>query len=201
MCGYTSGIEMLVSEYLSDECKYCRMQPVFVVDIAAALISALKDDGTSMGKIYELGGPEVFRVHELVIFVIISLSLINFSLSQKEKRKREKRYLSGEEGRETCRSDVESFCECRQSLCMTQSENGLDMWKFLFQLQRCVHHSLITYYLSVYYWNCICILFCNWIQCLLFIWKSFPPKIHCLSHKIRHDCSREKNFMALNIKL
>ncbi|KAK4273003.1 hypothetical protein QN277_021479 [Acacia crassicarpa] len=42
-----------------------KIQPVYVVDVAAALIAALKDDGTSMGKIYELGGPEIFTVHEL----------------------------------------------------------------------------------------------------------------------------------------
>ncbi|KAF7804592.1 NADH dehydrogenase [ubiquinone] 1 alpha subcomplex subunit 9, mitochondrial-like [Senna tora] len=42
-----------------------KIQPVYVVDVAAALVAALKDDGTSMGKIYELGGPEVFTVQEL----------------------------------------------------------------------------------------------------------------------------------------
>lgn len=42
-----------------------KIQPAYVVDVAAALIAALKDDGTSMGKIYELGGPEIFTVHEL----------------------------------------------------------------------------------------------------------------------------------------
>lgn len=44
----------------------CRIQPVYVVDVAAAIIAALKDDGSSMGKVYELGGPDVFTVHELV---------------------------------------------------------------------------------------------------------------------------------------
>uniref|UniRef100_A0A1D1XI11 NADH dehydrogenase [ubiquinone] 1 alpha subcomplex subunit 9, mitochondrial n=1 Tax=Anthurium amnicola TaxID=1678845 RepID=A0A1D1XI11_9ARAE len=42
-----------------------KIQPVYVVDVAAAIVAALKDDGTSMGKVYELGGPEVFTVHEL----------------------------------------------------------------------------------------------------------------------------------------
>ncbi|KAG4970417.1 hypothetical protein JHK85_036838 [Glycine max] len=42
-----------------------KIQPVYVIDVAAALTSLLKDDGTSMGKIYELGGPEIFTVHEL----------------------------------------------------------------------------------------------------------------------------------------
>lgn len=42
-----------------------KIQPVYVVDVATALTAALKDDGTSMGKTYELGGPEIFTVHEL----------------------------------------------------------------------------------------------------------------------------------------
>ncbi|KAJ4851341.1 hypothetical protein Tsubulata_005711 [Turnera subulata] len=42
-----------------------KIQPVYVVDVAAAILAALKDDGTSMGKIYELGGPEIFTIHEL----------------------------------------------------------------------------------------------------------------------------------------
>ncbi|KAE9612231.1 hypothetical protein Lal_00022095 [Lupinus albus] len=42
-----------------------KIQPVYVVDVAAALTTALKDNGTSLGKIYELGGPEVFTMHEL----------------------------------------------------------------------------------------------------------------------------------------
>ncbi|XP_027365060.1 NADH dehydrogenase [ubiquinone] 1 alpha subcomplex subunit 9, mitochondrial isoform X2 [Abrus precatorius] len=42
-----------------------KIQPVYVVDVAAALTAVLKDDGTSMGKTYELGGPEIFTVHEL----------------------------------------------------------------------------------------------------------------------------------------
>ncbi|XP_023005029.1 NADH dehydrogenase [ubiquinone] 1 alpha subcomplex subunit 9, mitochondrial-like [Cucurbita maxima] len=42
-----------------------KIQPVYVVDVAAGIVSALKDDGTSIGKVYELGGPEIFTVHEL----------------------------------------------------------------------------------------------------------------------------------------
>ncbi|XP_058207710.1 NADH dehydrogenase [ubiquinone] 1 alpha subcomplex subunit 9, mitochondrial [Rhododendron vialii] len=42
-----------------------KIQPVYVVDVASAIIAALKDDGTSMGKVYELGGPDVFSVHQL----------------------------------------------------------------------------------------------------------------------------------------
>ncbi|XP_020228544.1 NADH dehydrogenase [ubiquinone] 1 alpha subcomplex subunit 9, mitochondrial isoform X1 [Cajanus cajan] len=42
-----------------------KIQPVYVVDVAAALTTVLKDDGTSMGKTYELGGPDIFTVHEL----------------------------------------------------------------------------------------------------------------------------------------
>lgn len=42
-----------------------KIQPVYVVDVAAAIIASLKDDSSSMGKIYELGGPEIFTMHEL----------------------------------------------------------------------------------------------------------------------------------------
>lgn len=49
---------------------FCRIQPVYVVDVAAAIVSALKDDG-SMGKIYELGGPEIYTMHELVFSITL----------------------------------------------------------------------------------------------------------------------------------
>ncbi|KAK7393349.1 hypothetical protein VNO78_21902 [Psophocarpus tetragonolobus] len=42
-----------------------KIQPVYVVDVAAALTAVLKDDGTSMGKTYELGGPDIYTMHEL----------------------------------------------------------------------------------------------------------------------------------------
>ncbi|KAK4366150.1 hypothetical protein RND71_014030 [Anisodus tanguticus] len=42
-----------------------KIQPVFVADVAAAIVSSLKDNGTSMGKVYELGGPDVYTMHEL----------------------------------------------------------------------------------------------------------------------------------------
>ncbi|CAL5436484.1 unnamed protein product [Camellia sinensis] len=42
-----------------------KIQPVYVVDVASGIVAALKDDGTSMGKVYELGGPDVFTVHQL----------------------------------------------------------------------------------------------------------------------------------------
>uniref|UniRef100_A0A0D9VMN3 NAD-dependent epimerase/dehydratase domain-containing protein n=1 Tax=Leersia perrieri TaxID=77586 RepID=A0A0D9VMN3_9ORYZ len=42
-----------------------KIQPVYVVDVAAAIVNSLKDNGTSMGKTYELGGPEIYTVHEL----------------------------------------------------------------------------------------------------------------------------------------
>lgn len=37
------------------------------MDVAAAIVNSLKDDGTSMGKTYELGGPDIYTVHDLVI--------------------------------------------------------------------------------------------------------------------------------------
>jgi uncharacterized protein YbjT (DUF2867 family) len=39
------------------------------VDVAAAIVNSLKDDGTSMGKTYELGGPDVYTVRDLVITI------------------------------------------------------------------------------------------------------------------------------------
>lgn len=44
-----------------------RIQPVYVADVASAVVAALKDDGNSMGKTYELGGPDVYTLHQLVI--------------------------------------------------------------------------------------------------------------------------------------
>ena len=44
-----------------------RIQPVYVADVAFAVVAALKDDGSNMGKVYELGGPDVYTLHQLVI--------------------------------------------------------------------------------------------------------------------------------------
>ncbi|CAM6099073.1 unnamed protein product [Calypogeia fissa] len=46
-----------------------KMQPVHVTDVAAAVVASVKDDGNSMGKTYELGGPDVHTVNELVQLV------------------------------------------------------------------------------------------------------------------------------------
>ncbi|XP_016492347.1 NADH dehydrogenase [ubiquinone] 1 alpha subcomplex subunit 9, mitochondrial [Nicotiana tabacum] len=42
-----------------------KIQPVFVADVASAIVASLKDNGISMGKVYELGGPDVYTMHEL----------------------------------------------------------------------------------------------------------------------------------------
>jgi len=42
-----------------------RFQPVWVEDVVAAFMKALADDGTA-GECYELGGPEVFTLREIV---------------------------------------------------------------------------------------------------------------------------------------
>ncbi|XP_073292321.1 NADH dehydrogenase [ubiquinone] 1 alpha subcomplex subunit 9, mitochondrial [Primulina huaijiensis] len=42
-----------------------KVQPVYVIDVASAIVAALKDDGASMGKVYELGGPEIFTTRQL----------------------------------------------------------------------------------------------------------------------------------------
>lgn len=57
-----------------------------------------------MGKIYELGGPDIFTVHELVIFLLISQFLVVLQV-----------FIA------------ELILSCRQSLCMIQSANILTM--------------------------------------------------------------------------
>lgn len=56
---------------------FCRFQPVYVVDVVAAIVNSLKDDGTSMGKTYELGGPDIYTVHDLVIIKHSCYATIN----------------------------------------------------------------------------------------------------------------------------
>ena len=46
-----------------------RLQPVFVEDVAEACVRALADPSTA-GRVYELGGPEVFAYRELVQLVL-----------------------------------------------------------------------------------------------------------------------------------
>lgn len=53
---------------------------MYVVDVAAAIVAALKDDGTSMGKVYELGGPEIYTMHQLVTSLLIFFSIFILSL-------------------------------------------------------------------------------------------------------------------------
>ncbi|KAG6544334.1 hypothetical protein Mapa_014168 [Marchantia paleacea] len=50
-----------------------KLQPVHVLDVAAAVVASVKDDGSSIGKTYELGGPDVFTVNELVALVFESI--------------------------------------------------------------------------------------------------------------------------------
>lgn len=40
---------------------------MYVSGVAFAVVAALKDDGSNMGKVYELGGPDVYTLHQLVI--------------------------------------------------------------------------------------------------------------------------------------
>jgi uncharacterized protein YbjT (DUF2867 family) len=46
-----------------------KMQPVFVSDVADAVMAALASDA-SMGKIYELGGPRVWTFREILAFIL-----------------------------------------------------------------------------------------------------------------------------------
>jgi NADH dehydrogenase (ubiquinone) 1 alpha subcomplex subunit 9 len=45
-----------------------KVQPVLVVDVAAGITACIRDQGFSMGKTFELGGPDVFTINELVHF-------------------------------------------------------------------------------------------------------------------------------------
>ncbi|MDA0909722.1 MAG: complex I NDUFA9 subunit family protein [Proteobacteria bacterium] len=49
-----------------------RIQPVYVGDVANAVVAALQDQ-TSMGKTYELGGPEIITFREAMRFVLQSI--------------------------------------------------------------------------------------------------------------------------------
>jgi uncharacterized protein YbjT (DUF2867 family) len=46
-----------------------RFQPVFVGDVAAAIVRAL-DDSTTRGKLFELGGPGIYTFRELMEFIL-----------------------------------------------------------------------------------------------------------------------------------
>ncbi|KAL3679982.1 hypothetical protein R1sor_022938 [Riccia sorocarpa] len=50
-----------------------KLQPVHVLDVASAVVAAIKDDGSSIGKTYELGGPDVFTQNELVELMFESI--------------------------------------------------------------------------------------------------------------------------------
>lgn len=58
-------VHQIIFDHMLLSCLF-RIQPVYVVDVASAIVAALKDDGTSMGKVYQLGGPEIYTMHELV---------------------------------------------------------------------------------------------------------------------------------------
>ena len=49
-----------------------RFQPIYVGDVADALMNALKDPGAS-GRIYELGGPEVYSFRELLQILLAEI--------------------------------------------------------------------------------------------------------------------------------
>ncbi|MDB5693660.1 MAG: complex subunit family protein [Alphaproteobacteria bacterium] len=46
-----------------------RMQPVYALDVARAVAAAAFDPGRHGGRTYELGGPQVMTMHELMAFV------------------------------------------------------------------------------------------------------------------------------------
>jgi NADH dehydrogenase len=50
-----------------------RLQPVYVGDVAEAVAKALVPPSAATGKVYELGGPRVYRYKELVELVLVHL--------------------------------------------------------------------------------------------------------------------------------
>lgn len=46
-----------------------KFQPVHVTDVAAAIVGTISNGGRSIGKTFELGGPDVYTVNELVALV------------------------------------------------------------------------------------------------------------------------------------
>lgn len=48
-------------------CAHARFQPVFVMDVVQAFVNAMVN-GTTVGQAYELGGPQVYTLEELVKF-------------------------------------------------------------------------------------------------------------------------------------
>ena len=54
------------------------------MDVAAAIVAAVKDDGTSMGKTYDLGGPDIFSVNDLVCCLLSELCLSVFVIQRQK---------------------------------------------------------------------------------------------------------------------
>ena len=62
---------VMISMYLLSLIPFSvRLQAVHVMDVAAAIVAAVKDDGTSMGKTYDLGGPDIVSVKDLVCYLL-----------------------------------------------------------------------------------------------------------------------------------
>jgi uncharacterized protein YbjT (DUF2867 family) len=57
------------SPFMPVICGDTRMQPVFVIDVADAVMAALGSPATG-GKIYELGGPRVWTFREILAFIL-----------------------------------------------------------------------------------------------------------------------------------
>ena len=47
-----------------------RFQPVYVVDLARAIVAALADPATFGGKIFELGGPRVYEFRDIIAWIM-----------------------------------------------------------------------------------------------------------------------------------
>jgi uncharacterized protein YbjT (DUF2867 family) len=58
-----------ISPFMPVICGATKMQPVYVGDVADAVMAALANDA-SMGKVYELGGPRVWSFREILAFIL-----------------------------------------------------------------------------------------------------------------------------------
>jgi len=70
-----------LSPVLPLACADARMQPVYACDVASAMAASLEDQGT-VGQTYELGGPEVRTLGELVRFTAKTLGLRRIVIPQ-----------------------------------------------------------------------------------------------------------------------
>lgn len=133
-----------------------RLQPVLVIDVAAAVIAAVRDQGFSMGKTFELGGPDVFTINELVHLYpneIKRLTLCSFNIAVPFGKcdfnpYTRLRFCFMLNFWKPYHSNGVRFWWCRFIWCLRQSESTLVYYIFPFPLPRWTHSQLLTHLLS-----------------------------------------------------